>query len=255
VGLFAFSDIDGRGDEVRLQHCLGLAYADGKLYIADTYNNKIKVCDPPTKTVKTLVGNREPGKTDDPAHFYQPGGLSVANGVLYVADTDNSLIRTVNLKDRQVRTLEIEGLNPPPKPKSRPRFPNAQVVEVPPQKVAPGDKLLIDVALPVPSGMKLNTEGSMPYLVETPGRTGVLAGGGTPEVHHVEPPTDRFSATIPLAKRLAAGDSVPLKLSVSVLVCNEKSNLCQIKSYVFNVPVAIAEKGPEKLTLKAAAAK
>ena len=36
------------GAAVRLQHCLGLAYGDGHLYIADTYNNKIKVCDPRT---------------------------------------------------------------------------------------------------------------------------------------------------------------------------------------------------------------
>src|SRR5262249_38918308 len=39
-GLFVFDDIDGSGDVVRLQHCLGVAYGDGKLYIADTYNNK-----------------------------------------------------------------------------------------------------------------------------------------------------------------------------------------------------------------------
>ncbi len=53
-GLFIFDDIDGIGAEVRLQHCLGLAYGDGKLYIADTYNNKIKVCNPRTRAPSRL---------------------------------------------------------------------------------------------------------------------------------------------------------------------------------------------------------
>ena len=59
---------------VRLQHPLGLAYYEGKLYVADTYNNKIKVIDPATATTKTLVGSATPGETDDPPAFDQPGG-------------------------------------------------------------------------------------------------------------------------------------------------------------------------------------
>ena len=78
-GLFEFGDRDGKGPEqVRLQHCLGLAYGDGRLFIADTYNNKVKACDPATATVTTFVGTTESGDTDDPPTFYQPGGLSVS---------------------------------------------------------------------------------------------------------------------------------------------------------------------------------
>ncbi len=66
TGLFRFGDVDGKGDAVRLQHCLGLAFGDGKLFIADTYNNKIKVCDPKTRTVKTLVGETKRGSSDAP---------------------------------------------------------------------------------------------------------------------------------------------------------------------------------------------
>ena len=76
-GLFKFGDVDGSGPDVRLQHCLGLAYGGGKLFIADTYNNKIKICDPSTRTVKTFAGDGKPGSQDDPPRFYQPGGLSV----------------------------------------------------------------------------------------------------------------------------------------------------------------------------------
>ena len=61
-GLFEFGDVDGTGAEVRLQHCLGVAYGDGKLYIADTYNNKIKVCDPQTRTVEDPRRRRRAGR-------------------------------------------------------------------------------------------------------------------------------------------------------------------------------------------------
>ena len=44
--LFEFGDQDGRGDAVRLQHPLGLAARDGRVFIADTYNHKIKMLDP-----------------------------------------------------------------------------------------------------------------------------------------------------------------------------------------------------------------
>ena len=45
-GLFGFGDVDGAGAAVRLQHPTGLAAHDGLLYIADSYNHKIKVLDP-----------------------------------------------------------------------------------------------------------------------------------------------------------------------------------------------------------------
>ncbi len=112
-GLFKFGDIDGIGSAVRLQHCLGVAYGDGKLFIADTYNNKVKVCDPRTRSVKTFAGDGKPGSGNNPPRFYQPGGLSVAGNSLYVADTNNHKIRMIDLKSGAVRTLEITGLSAP----------------------------------------------------------------------------------------------------------------------------------------------
>lgn len=86
-GLFDFGDRNGKGVEVRLQHCLGVAYHDGGIYIADTYNNKIKRYDMGTKECRTVLGSGEPGD------LYEPGGLSVWHGPggprLYVADTNN----------------------------------------------------------------------------------------------------------------------------------------------------------------------
>ena len=111
--LFTFGDVDGRGQDVRLQHPLGITYYEGKLYVADTYNNKIKVIDPATGSTQTLVGSATPGRTDEPAAFNQPAGITAAAGKLYVADTNNHLIRAIDLRNgNRVSTLAISGLTP-----------------------------------------------------------------------------------------------------------------------------------------------
>src|SRR5262249_15367434 len=49
-GLFDYGDVDGVGDEVRLQHPLGVAFDNAALLVADSYNNKIKRLGPATRT-------------------------------------------------------------------------------------------------------------------------------------------------------------------------------------------------------------
>ena len=44
MDLFSYGDKDGKGTEARLQHPLGVASTSAdKLYIADSYNHKIKL--------------------------------------------------------------------------------------------------------------------------------------------------------------------------------------------------------------------
>jgi len=113
--LFAFGDKDGTRAETKLQHCLDVDYLDGKIYVADTYNNKIKVVNAKTGDTKTLAGTGKPGKSDTGPEFHEPEGLAHAKGKLYVADTNNHLIRTIDLATGKVSTLTIEGLDPPGK--------------------------------------------------------------------------------------------------------------------------------------------
>jgi DNA-binding beta-propeller fold protein YncE len=108
--LFDFGDTDGRGDDVRLQHPLGIAALDGLLYIADTYNHKIKVLDPRARKVTTLAGTGASGSSDGPlnsATFYEPGGIAAAAGRLYVADTNNHAVRHIDLTTGQVGTVML----------------------------------------------------------------------------------------------------------------------------------------------------
>jgi DNA-binding beta-propeller fold protein YncE len=113
VRLFTCGDVDGQPGTARLQHCMDAAYGDGQLYIADTYNHKIKVIDLKTRNCQTLAGNGKPGEQDGAAksaEFFEPTGLSYANARLYVADTNNHRIRVIDLVHQQVSTLCIAGL-------------------------------------------------------------------------------------------------------------------------------------------------
>ncbi|MBD3382772.1 MAG: redoxin domain-containing protein [candidate division Zixibacteria bacterium] len=112
--LFDYGDIDGHADSARLQHPLGVALHDGKIYIADTYNSKIKVIDPEEMTSLTYAGSDVPGFEDGALHeakFNEPGGLTVIDGRIYVADMNNHAIRVIDMKTETVSTLRLTGLN------------------------------------------------------------------------------------------------------------------------------------------------
>ena len=113
IDLFDFGDRDGLGSRVLLQHVQGVSYSDGALYIADTYNSKIKRVDPITKETVTLFGGPESGFHDGAwtdARLNEPSGVSCAKGKLYIADTNNHAIRVADLGTGEVTTLELRGL-------------------------------------------------------------------------------------------------------------------------------------------------
>ncbi|MHB1413725.1 MAG: alkyl hydroperoxide reductase [Chloroflexota bacterium] len=109
TGLFDFGDTDGAGNTVSLQHAYGLVAHEGRLYVVDTYNNKIKVVDPAARTSLTLFGDGTAGFRDGESPlFYEPEGITVKGGRLYVADTNNHCVRVVELQSGLVSTLTLE---------------------------------------------------------------------------------------------------------------------------------------------------
>src|SRR5204862_220712 len=72
--------------------------------------------------------------------FAQPSGLAVLKGKLYVADTNNHLLRTVDLATEKVSTLAISGLaapgaSPAERAPVKPDFAGAHHENVPPARV------------------------------------------------------------------------------------------------------------------------
>jgi sugar lactone lactonase YvrE len=109
-GLFEFGDIDGPGKDARLQHAIGVAYHNGAVYVADTYNNKIKTIDLKSGDVATFLGG--PEKKGEERLFNEPAGLSIAGEKLFVADTNAHRIRIIDLKTKAVSTLDLKGVEP-----------------------------------------------------------------------------------------------------------------------------------------------
>ena len=158
--LFTFGDVDGPAQQARLQHPLGVAYLQNRLFVADTYNSKIKVVDPATGTTQTLAGAGKPGTSDDPPQFNEPAGLSAAEGKLFVADTNNHQIRVIELASGKARTLAIAGLKPPQPPvapESTRKIPADHEEKLAPATVKPdGGAIRLSVALDFPTGYKIN---------------------------------------------------------------------------------------------------
>ncbi|MDR1306243.1 MAG: hypothetical protein LBK74_01540 [Treponema sp.] len=73
--------------------------AGGNLYVADTENNQIRRINAGSPwNVTTIAGDvgGAIGSNDDPsARFYHPQGITLYDGKLYVADFDNSRIRSI----------------------------------------------------------------------------------------------------------------------------------------------------------------
>ncbi len=112
--LFQFGDVDGLGDLARFQHPLGVAWRDGIVYVADTYNHKIRQLDPASRRVSSVFGDGKPGNEDgEQPRFYEPGGISSAGDTLYIADTNNHAIRVADLEHKTVSTFSIGDLCPP----------------------------------------------------------------------------------------------------------------------------------------------
>lgn len=107
--LFHFGDQDGTYPTARLQHPLGITHHNNTLYIADTYNHKIKTVDPKTKTVTTFAGSKKGHQDGDltTAQFNEPSGLAILNNKLFIADTNNHAIRIIDLNTQTVSTLTL----------------------------------------------------------------------------------------------------------------------------------------------------
>lgn len=94
--------------EAKLQHPLDVAYneKDHCLYVADTYNHKIKKIDLHTNTATTCnITN-----SGAAVQFNEPGGLCVSPKCdkLLIANTNNHTIEIVSLDDFTSETLKLQ---------------------------------------------------------------------------------------------------------------------------------------------------
>ncbi|TMQ34930.1 MAG: hypothetical protein E6K70_05010 [Planctomycetota bacterium] len=96
-------------------HSLAIA-ANGDLYLADTWNNRVRKLDVQSGIISAFAGTGEKGFAGDggPAAKAQFGGiycvaLDPKGERLYLADLDNRRIRAIDLKTNIVRTVAGNG--------------------------------------------------------------------------------------------------------------------------------------------------
>lgn len=241
--LFSFGDKNGKAETVRLQHVLGIAEHDGAIYVADTYNNKIKKIDVKNREATTIAGEGTPGKQDLPAQFDEPAGLSYARGKLYIADTNNHAIRTIDLENNnQVTRLALQGLTPPQAPRSpSPSLPNVQRIQLAPMVLRPENKhLTLSVQLSLPEGWKLNDVNPIRYQIIVDSTGGPLDQNLVDDYvkQHGSQKSAEFDIELPLVSD-SGSDNV--KLSLTCYYCREGAEgLCKVGSILWSVPVQLS---------------
>jgi hypothetical protein len=203
TGLFDWGDVDGAYPEAMLQHPLGIAFHAGMLFIADTYNHKIKLVDPENRTVETWAGSGDLGWGDGTGaevRFAEPSGLSIAGGRLYIADTNNHLIRVADLATGEVSTLVFTNLTAALPPAATAGIPLSVSFGV--QTVGPGSGVL-EIVFTAPEGYKFNDLGpfTLDWTSDDPG----IASGGSPEAMRYRQTGPEFPLVFPI--ELAAGET------------------------------------------------
>jgi len=104
TGLFDFGDRDGVGKEAVLQHPLGVHYAEGAVFIADSYNHKIRVLDLKTQEVHTVEASVDLVCDDASCtRLWEPAGVLCLDKTLYVSDTNNHRILQIDLETEKTR--------------------------------------------------------------------------------------------------------------------------------------------------------
>ncbi|KAG2497240.1 hypothetical protein HYH03_004827 [Edaphochlamys debaryana] len=272
--LFRFGDADGFGPEALLQHPLAvLSSADGEVvYVADSYNHRIKALYPNTSEVVTLAGSGAAGFKDGDgteAAFSEPAGLALGpNGTVIVADTNNNAIRILDPKTRRVSTLSLTGVPAPRVDPLAAISASAAAAAAGPPPLPPGTQLVrADRPLAVgAAGSQLTVTIGLPanyHLTKGAGSsyyTQLLAAGGGAAASAAAatavslrpssgelPDTAAPAVTITLAPAAAAaaaaaGTELLLRVFAKVYYC-QQNDVCLFDQVCFEVPLRLGAEG------------
>lgn len=220
-GLFDFGYKEGGRDEALLQHCLGLTGDAGTLYLADTYNHSVRRYDIREGRLYNYAGHDQRGKADGAlarASFNEPGGIARIGQTLYVADTNNNLVRTIDMKAGTVGTLAVapDAAATATKAPTLPALPNLQSLAF---KVAKGTP--VEVTLALKEGWHINHD--------APSELGLYVdpASGKPMAKFDKDALAKGPITLP-----ALTYDTPLHLWGVLYYCADaKGSLCMIKGF------------------------
>lgn len=231
TGLFDYGDRDGAARDAQLQHPQGVAYDDGALYIADTYNHRLRVFDITAREVGTAAGSAR-GWSDGAggaARFDEPGGLSVAAGRVYVADTNNHLVRVFDPRTGVTGTLTLTNVAAVAPTTAG----SVETIRLQPQQVTPGVTTL-RVRIAAPEGFHLNASAPSTLDVVSANEAIVLPGE-----RRLTWSSDETAVEFPVPVQLAPG-ATELTATLSAYYCRTGAEaLCFVGRYGIVLPITV----------------
>ncbi len=254
--LFDFGSTDGPALLARFQHPLGVCAAGGSVYVADTYNNRIRRIDPATGTVTTLAGGAAGWRDGPDPLFYEPGGLAAGpEGQLVVADTNNLAVRLLDRATGSARTLVLLGIE-------RYAFagelaggaggelagpgPGVKALDVPAVTLAPGDDAL-ELSIELPPGYEVNPQA--PFSMQWSVIPGPAGHGGVDLGHDASRSVviPRFPLLVPFTASSGSGTLVG---ELTVVYCREdETGVCLLERVRVAVPYTVGDGGARKVPI------
>lgn len=251
--LFDFGDVDGALGDSRLQHPLGVdGDGAGLIYVADTYNSRIKTIDL-TNHTETLAGLGGAGGykdgTLDEAEFDEPGGLDYVelpdgSRRIYVADTNNHAIRVIDLDAGLVSTVNF--LNPQAlQIADRVTVIGGnrggdETLSLDEQTLAAGDAEIV-LKLDIPEGYKLNPLAQSLATWRSEDETITITD------EHQTIPIDRAEVRVPVVLSTGTGR---LYGELTIYFCEAvNESLCFIDLFRVEVPVTVGAAGRREITI------
>lgn len=230
--LFDFGNADGPRGINRLQHPLGIAASPTAVYIADTYNHAIRRVNPTTGAVTTVAGGTGAGYEDgraDAAVLDHPGAVALAGPHLYIADTNNHVIRRLTLETGAVATVILPG----------DEVARGARVGLPVQSVRPTTETL-RLEVRFPPGMGLTPAIPSDYRLTIAGAPELPVRRGTVSNPVVEIPVnpDAHGAGSPEGTR---GAATTYRLDTTIYYCEtDNPSLCYVDRRGIDIPVRVA---------------
>ncbi|KAG1657695.1 NHL repeat-containing protein 2 [Nymphon striatum] len=220
--LFSYGDIDGTGLNAKLQHPLGVAWNehDSKLYVADSYNHKIKVVNVETKICQTLDSN---------VKLEEPGGLCVAeNGkALLVADTNNHRLIRIDLVTLEACPISISETKTDSVPDPCKR--NHLTKSCDTLKVNQGDMLNLTLKILDDCHVKMNTEAPHFWSIKKSGSVEMKSDNGFQGM---------LTGSITEIVLTDLHNSGTLDVSACVYACSEDNGNCIMKEFEHKIEIS-----------------
>ncbi|XP_019868171.1 NHL repeat-containing protein 2 isoform X2 [Aethina tumida] len=174
--LFAFGDKDGVLFDAKLQHSLGVAMSrnEKSIFVADTYNHKIKKIDIEKNHVTTISVPLN-DTTDGQLHmFNEPAGLcvSVDGSKVYLADTNNHQIKILKLDDNEnitgIDKLDLK-ISEESSVLDKSKY---KIIQIKPLSVnTKGGKIILSIKLNFKDGLGLTQDAPQKWIVDVPNAT------------------------------------------------------------------------------------